>query len=106
MARIGRAGSRLGVRSLSMSLAVLLLAITQAAVAGNVDPAAEARAFRDYFFKKFPNVKADDFANGPYALNEDMRRQWEEKEQFPPYEFSLEAGKEMFAKPFANGKHY
>jgi sulfur-oxidizing protein SoxA len=35
-----------------------------------------------------------------------MRRQWEEKEQFPPYEFSLEAGKELFAKPFANGKHY
>jgi L-cysteine S-thiosulfotransferase len=51
-------------------------------------------------------VKLDDFANGPYSLNEDMRRQWEEKEQFPPYEFSLEAGKELFAKPFANGKHY
>ena len=51
-------------------------------------------------------MKLDDFANGPYALNEDMRRQWEEKEQFPPYEFSLEAGKELFTKPFANGKHY
>jgi sulfur-oxidizing protein SoxA len=63
-------------------------------------------AFRDYFVQKFPEVKLDDFANGPYALNEDMRRQWEEKEQFPPYEFSLEAGKELFAKPFANGKHY
>jgi len=74
--------------------------------ADSIDPAADARAFRNYFVEKFPNVKLDDFANGPYSLNEDMRRQWEGKEQFPPYEFSLEAGKELFAKPFANGKHY
>ena len=94
------------MRFLLISLAVLLLAITEALAADGIDPAADARAFRNYFVEKFPNVKLDDFANGPYSLNEDMRRQWEEKEQFPPYEFSLEAGKELFAKPFANGKHY
>jgi sulfur-oxidizing protein SoxA len=70
------------------------------------DPATDAKAFRNYFVKKFPNVKLEDFVNGPYALDQDMRRQWEEKEQFPPYEFSLENGKEMFAKPFRNGKRY
>jgi L-cysteine S-thiosulfotransferase len=70
------------------------------------DPVAEAKAFRDYFTKKFPNLKLDDFVNGPYSMNEDMRKQWEEKEQFPPYEFALEAGKEMFSKPFKNGKTY
>ncbi|HTO64813.1 MAG TPA: sulfur oxidation c-type cytochrome SoxA [Bradyrhizobium sp.] len=70
------------------------------------DPAADAKAFRDYFIKKFPKVKLDDFVNGPYSMNEDMRKQWEEKEQFPPYEFALEAGKEMFATPFRNGKSY
>jgi L-cysteine S-thiosulfotransferase len=94
------------VRFLLISLAVLLLAIAEALAADGIDPAADARAFRNYFVEKFPKVKLDDFANGPYSLNEDMRRQWEEKEQFPPYEFSLEAGKELFAKPFANGKHY
>src|SRR5665213_1451697 len=36
----------------------------------------------------------------------DMHRQWVEKEEFPPYEFSLDMGKEMFAKPFKNGKSY
>ena len=98
---------RTSVRLLSTSLVFLLLAVAHAATAADgVDPAAEARAFRDYFFRKFPNLKPDDFANGPYALDQDMRRQWEEKEQFPPYEFSLEAGKELFAKPFTNGKHY
>ena len=89
------------------TLAVLALsAALQVHAADGIDPAADARAFRNYFVEKFPNVKLDDFANGPYALNEDMRRQWEEKEQFPPYEFSLETGKELFAKPFGNGKHY
>jgi len=88
-------------------LAVAALSIAHPThAADSIDPAADARAFRNYFVEKFPNVKLDDFANGPYSLNEDMRRQWEEKEQFPPYEFSLEAGKELFAKPFANGKHY
>jgi L-cysteine S-thiosulfotransferase len=70
------------------------------------DPVAEAKAFRDYFTRKFPNLKLDDFVNGPYSMNEDMRKQWEEKEQFPPYEFALEAGKEMFGQPFKNGKTY
>ena len=90
-----------------ITLAVLALSVAHPAPAADgIDPAADARAFRNYFVEKFPNVKLDDFANGPYSLNEDMRRQWEEKEQFPPYEFSLETGKELFAKPFANGKHY
>src|SRR5581483_8925800 len=32
--------------------------------------------------------------------------QWLEKEEFPPYEFALDAGKEMFSMPFKNGKTY
>jgi len=88
-----------------IALALTLLA-QPARAAGASDPAADAKAFRDYFVKKFPKVKLDDFVNGPYSMNEDMRKQWEEKEQFPPYEFALETGKEMFATPFKNGKTY
>jgi len=93
---------------LQSGLAALALAIfiQPPTAADTPDPAADAKAFRDYFVKKFPKVKLEDFVNGPYSLNEDMRRQWEEKEQFPPYEFALEAGKEMFATPFRNGKTY
>jgi L-cysteine S-thiosulfotransferase len=89
------------------SAALALAALTLAAPAADTpDPVADAKAFRNFFVTKFPNVKFDDFVNGPYSLNEDMRRQWEEKEQFPPYEFSLDMGKEMFGKPFRNGKSY
>src|SRR3981081_4656235 len=77
-----------------------------AVAADKPDPVADAKAFRDYFTKKFPQVKLEDFVNGPYSMNEDMHRQWEEKEQFPPYEFALDVGKEMFTKPFKNGRSY
>jgi sulfur-oxidizing protein SoxA len=70
------------------------------------DPAADAEAFRKYFTEKFPKLKLEDFVDGPYAMDEDMRRQWQAIEQFPPYEFSLDMGKEMFAQRFSNGKGY
>ncbi len=91
---------------LAVAALAALCATQPAGASDKADPVADAKAFRNYFVKKFPNVKLEDFVNGPYALDEDMRRQWEEKEQFPPYEFSLEKGKEMFAKPFRNGKRY
>jgi len=92
--------------ALAALAALALCAMHPASATDKPDPVADAKAFRNYFVSKFPTVKLEDFVNGPYALNEDMRRQWEEKEQFPPYEFSLEMGKEMFARPFKNGKHY
>jgi sulfur-oxidizing protein SoxA len=99
-----------GVIQLALLAFLALAALMVAAPAGHAvdapDPAADARAFRDYFVSKFPKVKLEDFVNGPYSMNEDMRRQWEEKEQFPPYEFALEAGKDMFSTPFRNGKTY
>jgi sulfur-oxidizing protein SoxA len=92
--------------ALALAAAVAFTAVLPAAAAETPDPAADARAFQKFFTEKFPKVKLQDFVNGPYSMNEDMHRQWEEKEQFPPYDFSLEAGKEMFAKPFKNGKSY
>jgi L-cysteine S-thiosulfotransferase len=86
--------------------ALMVLSVPQAFADDPPDPAAEAKAFRDYFIHKFSDVKLENFVNGPYSLNEGMRRQWQEIEQFPPYEFSLEKGKELFARPFTNGKNY
>jgi L-cysteine S-thiosulfotransferase len=101
--------AKLLIRRVSTILVLVALALggTASAIAADApDPVADAKAFRNYFVSKFPAVKLEDFVNGPYSMNEDMRRQWEEKEQFPPYEFSLEGGKEMFAQPFKNGRSY
>jgi sulfur-oxidizing protein SoxA len=112
-AKGGEVNVRSAIHSASAAFALAVLAFgavfgaVQPAVAVDTpDPAAGAKAFRNYFTSKFPKLKLEDFVNGPYSLNEDMHRQWEEKEQFPPYEFSLDMGKEMFAKPFKNGKSY
>src|SRR3979411_1533579 len=97
---------RSAIHLASLALALALSASLSAIAADKVDPVADAKAFKKFFTDKFPKVKLQDFVNGPYSMNEDMHRQWEEKEQFPPYEFSLDMGKEMFTKPFKNGSRY
>jgi len=100
-----RPRSAIQLASAALALAMLACA-APAGATDKVDPVADAKAFKKFFTDKFPKVKLEDFVNGPYSMNEDLHRQWEEKEQFPPYEFSLEMGKEMFSKPFRNGKSF
>jgi len=101
-----KARSALLLGSLSATLVAFALTSPRVIAADKVDPVADAKAFQNFYFQKFPDVKHEDFVNGPYSMNEDMKRQWQEKEEFPPYEFALDAGKEMFATPFKNGKTY
>lgn len=91
---------------LTATLLLLAPAILPASAADRPDPAADQRAFQNYFRKAFPDVALDDFANGPYAVNKEMRKQWEEIMQFPPYDFALDEGRKLFETPFANGKTY
>ena len=86
--------------------ALLLLAGASARAAETSTPEADRRAFQNFFFTKFPKVKKEDFGNGPYAVNEGMRKQWQEIMEFPPYDPALDEGHEEWDKPFANGKHY
>jgi L-cysteine S-thiosulfotransferase len=98
---------RTAIQIILTALALVTVASAAPAMAADaVDPVADAKAFQKFFTDKFPKLKPADFVNGPYSMNEDMHRQWVEKEEFPPYEFSLDAGKEMFEKPFKNGKSY
>ena len=95
-----------------LGIPVLLLACAAPCIAAPApaaalsDPAADQHAFQSYFTGRFPDVKKDDFGNGPYAVNAGMRKQWEEIMDFPPYDFALDEGKTAFETPFANGKHY
>lgn len=88
-------------------IAAIILGAARPAPADNaVDPKTEFKAFRAYFTERFPKVPLDDFVNGPYSMDEGLRKQWKAIEEFPPYEFAVDRGKEMFATPFANGKSY
>jgi sulfur-oxidizing protein SoxA len=70
------------------------------------DPAADRLAFQAYFKSRFPALPLAEFANGPYAVNAEMRKQWESINAFPPYDFALDEGKQAFETPFANGRTY
>ena len=92
---------------IAMALAAALSALARPATAADaVDPQATFKAFRDYFTKRFPNVPLADFVNGPYSMDAELRKQWQAIDDFPPYDFAVERGKQMFATPFANGKNY
>ena len=88
-------------------IAVALIAATaQLVLAADADPQADFKAFRKYFTERFPKVPLNDFVNGPYSMDEGLRKQWKAIDEFPPYEFAVEQGKQMFATPFKNGKTY
>jgi sulfur-oxidizing protein SoxA len=69
-------------------------------------PEDELKKFRSYFEKRFPKTPFNDFINGVYSIDPASRAQWEEIEEFPPYELNLDKGKKLFNTPFANGKTY
>jgi len=95
------------LRVIAVSIAALWVAgAWPAAAADAINPDADFKAFRDYFTKKFPKVPLNDFVNGPYSMDAGLRKQWEAIEDFPPYDFAVDRGKQMFATPFKNGKTY
>jgi sulfur-oxidizing protein SoxA len=89
-----------------MIAALVVAGARPAAAADGIDPAADFKAFRDYYTKLFPNVPLNDFVNGPYSMDAELRKQWEAIDDFPPYDFAIDRGKQMFATPFKNGKTY
>ncbi|MFL6648966.1 MAG: sulfur oxidation c-type cytochrome SoxA [Sulfurifustaceae bacterium] len=78
------------------------------AACAHADPATDLNQFRQFFKKKFPSVRFDDFANGIYALPgmDDYRMQWESLSDFPLYEIGLDQGRREWETPFKNGKTY
>ncbi|MBW4049719.1 MAG: sulfur oxidation c-type cytochrome SoxA [Proteobacteria bacterium] len=96
----GKTMKRMLIVALSIGLVVPAMA------ASNPSPASDLKAFQDYFHKRFPAVPPADFVNGPYAMNADMRAQWQDIMQFPPYQFALDSGKTLFEAAFPNGHHY
>jgi sulfur-oxidizing protein SoxA len=77
--------------------------------ATDTSPAEDLAAYRAYFEKRHPDDGAGgkpDFSNGVYSILADARSQWENTEEFPPYEDMVAAGEEMWNTPFKNGKSY
>jgi sulfur-oxidizing protein SoxA len=92
---------------LKITAAALAVGLTAPALhAADAAASAEAQAkeFRDFFYKRFPDIKPADYIYGVYALNADARAQFEAMNEFPPYDEAIAKGKAFYSKPLANGK--
>ena len=94
------------LRKILTAVAIVVGVAQPLLAADAVDPQADFKAFRKYFTERFPKVPLNDFVNGPYSMDEGLRKQWKAIDEFPPYEFAVEQGKQMFETPFKNGKTY
>jgi sulfur-oxidizing protein SoxA len=83
--------------------ALLILALPGPASA---DPESDRAGFRSFFQQRFPDVPAEAWMDGMYAIDEGARQQWQEIEDFPPYEFTVEEGQALFQDPFGDGRSY
>lgn len=66
----------------------------------------DQQAFQDHYKNLFPDTPFSDYKNGVYSIHEPSRAQWEDIEEFAPYELNISKGEALFNKPFANGKTY
>jgi len=69
-------------------------------------PQEDSQTIRQFYQQRFPSLSLDDYAQGVYAIDADAKSSWQAIEEFPPYEFALERGKQLFHQPFDNGKNY
>jgi sulfur-oxidizing protein SoxA len=91
-------------RKIYLSLAV---ACSMTAVAPSfADPITDNETVRTYFADVFPELAIEDYVDGVYAIDQNLRDQWLQIEEFPPYEDAVDEGKVLFDTPFANGKSY
>jgi sulfur-oxidizing protein SoxA len=84
------------MKKLVITTALALMGLAPAMTMAS--PQSDLKDFRAYFFKKFPGVKLQDYADGIYGIDKGRRIEWEAMEEFPPYEPGVEIGKQLFEK--------
>ncbi len=90
----------------TLTLLLSGLALVTTPFIAHAAPEDDLKAFRSYFQKRFPKVEINDYSNGVYSIDTNARAQWEEIEEFPPYEIQITEGEVLFNKTFSNGKSY
>jgi sulfur-oxidizing protein SoxA len=92
----------------AMMLAAAFAVVSATSLTAQADPAEDLKKFRAYFAQRFPTVKFDDYSNGFYFMPglEQYKAQWDEVNEFPPYEIGLAEGKAAWERPFKNGKTF
>lgn len=86
--------------------AALVVAAALCSSLAMADPEADRQAFVAFFEARFPDVPFQEYANGIYAIDQDAREQWQQIEDFPPYEFAVEQGESAWQEGPGGGTSY
>ena len=91
------------MKRIALALLGAGLVVSATAQAGPED---DRKQLISHFKSKLPGVKYQDYIYGALALDKDGKSQYDSIMEFPPFEGVIEAGKEMWNKPFKNGKTF
>jgi sulfur-oxidizing protein SoxA len=72
----------------------------------NATPEQDRQALLQYFQKRYPEIKPEDYVYGALNFSKDSMEQYEAIMDFPPYVSDIDKGKKMWETPFKNGKTY
>ena len=74
--------------------------VAGAQMSAQAGPKEDLKNYRSYFTKKLPAGKTlDDYADGIYIYDENMKESWQAIEEFPPYELDI-SEVFFFVQPF------
>ena len=91
---------------LSLAIGLVIFFGTVSVNAENKEAEQYRKGLVKYFLDIFPDTKEEDFIHGVYAINAESKEQYDELNEFPPYENELDKGEVLFNQKFANGKSY
>jgi sulfur-oxidizing protein SoxA len=99
---------RAGMGHIKMIRITALTILSSIFFAGAVmaTPEEDRTAFSNFYTKRFTDTPVEDFINGVYSIDAASRAQWDQIEEFPPYELDIDEGEVLYQTPFANGKTY
>lgn len=83
------------------ALLITLLGVTATAATNSyaaIDPEQDRKELVEFFMKKNPNIKFEDYRMGAYNYSKDKMSQYEAVEEFPPYLDAIDAGEALYEK--------
>jgi sulfur-oxidizing protein SoxA len=92
------------MKKIALSLLAFGCAIGTAGV--NASPEQDRVQMAAHYKKTIPAVKPGDYIYGALAMEKDSMAQYESIMDFPPYQAVIDHGKEIWDKPFKNGKTF
>lgn len=69
-------------------------------------PEQDRKQILELYKNKFPNLKFNDYVYGALALSPDAKAQYDSIMTFPPFANEVDRGRELWEKPFKNGKTF